>query len=96
MAVGMLVQIPGMTQEVYEAIMSNMDWENQPKPPGFISHHAGADADGMVIFDTWESQQDWENFAQDRLGAAMAAAAGGGEAPQPHPRFVQLIAEDHA
>ena len=96
MAIGMLVQIPGMTQELYESIMSHMDWENQPKPPGFISHHAGVDADGLVVFDTWESQQDWENFAQGRLGEALAAAGAGGDAPQPQPRFVQLVREDHA
>jgi hypothetical protein len=95
MAVGMLVQIPGGTQEFYESVMSNLDWDNAPKPAGFISHHAAVDSDGLVVFDTWESQQDWENFAQGRLGEAMGAATGG-DAPQVQPRFVQILREDHA
>lgn len=96
MAVGILVQIPGMTREFYESVMSHMDWESQPKPAGFISHSAGVDADGLVVFDIWETQQDWENFTHERLGAAMTAAAGGGDVPRPHTRFVQLVRENHA
>ena len=71
MAIGMLMQVPGGTQDFYNSVMQHLDWDNQPKPPGFISHHAGVDSDGLVVFDTWESQEDFENFVQTRLGAAI-------------------------
>ncbi len=95
MATGMLIQFPGGTQDFYDSVMTNLDWDNQPPPPGFISHHAGADSEGLVVFDTWESQQDFENFLHTRLMAAIGAASGG-NAPQAQPRFVQIVREEHA
>jgi hypothetical protein len=95
MATGMLVKFPGGTADFYDTVMTNLDWDNAPKPAGFISHHAGVNADGLVIFDTWESQQDFENFLHERLGAAIGAAAGG-EPPQVEPTFVEIHREEHA
>ncbi len=95
MAVGMLIQFPGMTTDTYDSVMENLDWGNVPDPPAFISHVAGSGPDGLVVFDVWESQQDFENFAHDRLFAAIGAATGGNP-PEAHPVFVQIHREEHA
>ena len=49
--------------------------------------------DGLLVFDVWESAEDWQRFAEGRLGAAIAAATGG-QGPQPEPRFFPLIREE--
>jgi hypothetical protein len=95
MPVGMNIEIPGMTADVYDQVMTNLDWDGQPLPPGFISHYAGPIDGGWFVFDTWESQQDFENFAQSRLIAAISAAAVG-EPPEIHPRFIPIHREAHA
>jgi len=95
MAVGMNIELPGMTADVYDRVMTNLGWDDQPLPPGFISHYAGPIEGGWFVFDTWESQQDFENFARDRLMAAIGAAVGG-EPGQIQPRFIPIHREAHA
>jgi hypothetical protein len=95
MAVGMLVRIPGGTAEYYDSVMEHLDWDNAPKPQGFISHYAGSTDDGWLVFDVWESRQDFERFAQERLMTALSAASDG-EAPALNPVFAELHNQDHA
>jgi len=96
MPVGMTVEIPGMTAENYQQVMSNMNWSDDDLPEGFLSHHACEKPDGLFVFDVWESAEDWQRFAESRLGPAIAAATGG-EGPGPetallpaHPRGAPL------
>ena len=93
MPVGMTVEIPSMTADIYQQVMSNMNWENEPVPDGFIAHYSCEKPDGLFVFDVWESAEDWQRFAEGRLGAAIAAATGG-QGPQPEPRFFPLIREE--
>lgn len=95
MAVGMLMQMPGMTADVYDSVMEHLDWENTPKPQGFVSHYAGPSSDGWFVFDIWESQADFERFAQERLMSAVGAASGG-EMPDIQPQFIPIHYQDHA
>ena len=95
MPVGMTVEIPGMTAAVYQEVMANMNWSDEDLPDGFIAHYACEKPDGLFVFDIWVSAEDWQRFAQGRLGAAMGAATGG-QGPQPEPRFFPLIREEHA
>src|SRR5258708_36568019 len=95
MATGMLIKLPGGTQEFYDSVMEHLDWDNQPKPAGYISHTAGASPTGWVVFDVWEPQQDFENFMAPRLGAALNAASGG-EAPRVGPPSIQYHRQGHA
>ena len=94
MPVGMTVEIPGMTAAIYQQVMANMNWDGEERPEGFLSHHACEKPDGLFVFDVWESAEDWQRFAEGRLGAAIGAATGG-EGPAPEPRFFPLIREDH-
>ena len=94
MAVGMTVEIPGVTADQYQQVMDAMHWVQEPKPDGFHSHHACEKPDGLFIFDVWETAEDWHRFAEGRLGAAMGAATGR-QGPQPEPRFFPLVREEH-
>lgn len=94
MATGMLMQLPGGTADFYDSVMTHLDWDNQPLPPGFISDYAGVNSDGLTIFDVWESQQDFENFVHARLGPAIGAATGGNP-PDIQPTFVEIHREAH-
>src|SRR3989442_8194030 len=95
MATGMLIQIPGMNSDVYDSVMEHLEWDEKPLPQGFVSHYAGSTPDGWVVFDIWESQEDFERFYEERLKRALDAATGG-QAPPMQPTFVQIHREAHA
>ena len=95
MPIGMTVEIPGMTADIYQQVMGNMNWGQDDDPQGFIAHYACEKPDGLFVFDIWESPEDWQRFAEGKLGAAIAAASGGGDGPNPEPRFFPLIREEH-
>lgn len=92
MPVGMTVEIPGMTADTYHQVMTNMNWKDE-LPDGFVAHYACEKPDGLFVFDVWESAEDWQRFAEGRLGPAIAAATGG-QGPAPEPRFFPLIGEE--
>ena len=50
--------------------------------------------EGLFIFDVWEKAEDWKRFADERLGAAIAAATGG-QAPPMEPHFYPLHRQEH-
>jgi heme-degrading monooxygenase HmoA len=95
MAVGMLMLGPGLDASFYDSVMEHLEWETKPKPQGFVSHYAGPTSDGFMVFDIWDSQADFERFAQERLTSALAAA-GGGQPPDVQPQFIPIHNEDHA
>ena len=37
MAVGMNIELPGMTADVYDRVMTNLGWDDQPLPPGLTN-----------------------------------------------------------
>ena len=94
MPVGLIVEIPGMTTEVYDRVMDNLNWGPDNLPAGFIAHHACETPEGLYIFDVWEEADDWRRFAEGSLGAAIAEATGG-QASAPEPRFYPLHREEH-
>jgi hypothetical protein len=96
MAVGMYMAIPGGDADFYDSVMDHLEWDTKPLPAGFVSHYAGPSPDGgWFIFDVWDSQQDFENFAQERLKGAVGAATGG-EAPDLQPQFIPIHRQAHA
>ncbi len=93
MPVVMMVEIPEGDADFYDAVMEALDWDNSEKPVGFISHLAGPGPNGWTVIDVWESEADFNNFAQSRLGAALAEAAGG-VAPPIEPTFFPVHNHD--
>jgi hypothetical protein len=60
----------------YEAVMKELGLQsaNANWPKGIISHIAGSD--GMYVVDVWESQRDFDTFADSRLKPAFEAVGG--------------------
>lgn len=95
MAVGMLLQIPGGTQEMYDSFNREMSMSPDTLPDGLISHYAGPSDDGWLVFDVWESRDQFERFAQERLGPAAQRVVGEG-GPQMQPQFIPVYNEFQA
>jgi heme-degrading monooxygenase HmoA len=70
MAVGMLIEVQGGTQEQYDKTMVELNMAANPAP-GLISHVAGPSETGWRVVDVWESKADFDNFLHTRLGAAI-------------------------
>jgi hypothetical protein len=94
MAVGMLMQSDEFTEELYDSVMEHLEWGEKDLPAGFVSHYAGPTENGWLVFDVWESQEDFERFLQERLGPAMGAATG--QMPPIEPQFIPIHNQDHA
>ncbi len=94
MPVAFVAEIPGMTTETYDRVMETMSWDSSDLPAGLISHYASEMPGGVFIFDVWESAEDWQRFAETRLGAALEAATDG-MAPAIEPRFYPIHRESH-
>ena len=65
MAVGMLLDVPGGSQEAYDALTEKMFGSLQPTamPEGLILHTAGPLLEGAWrIFDIWESEDAFWGF----------------------------------
>lgn len=43
-------------------------------PPGLAVHTGAASADGLVVLEVWDSQEDAGRFFESRLGAALDQA----------------------
>ena len=93
MAVGVLVMLPGIKQEMYESVNEKM-W-GSPKmnpsqtPDGLIIHSAGPHQDGWYIYDIWESKEQFERFGQDKVGPAVREVTGS-EMGGPPPQFFEI------
>jgi len=76
MAIGVLLNIPGGTQEQYEEINQKAFGNSTgpaENPQGMIIHTAGATSGGWRIFDVWESKDDFQRFMDEVI---MPAAEG--------------------
>ena len=73
MAVGLMMEFTGVTQEQYDAVMEELDLGGT-MPPGGISHAAGPMDGGWRVVDVWESQEDFDAFFRDKLERALQNA----------------------
>jgi hypothetical protein len=74
MAIGVLLDIPGGTQEQYEQV--NEKAFGDPKGPtepidGVIIHTAGPTATGWRIYDVWESREAFDRFMNETIMPAV-------------------------
>jgi len=65
---------PETTLEMIEAVTDEMDVRALP-PNGLIVHTTVDIGGRITIIDVWESQEDWDKFADSRLGPAFATVA---------------------
>ena len=73
MAIGILVETPGGTQEQYDIVLESLDLGGK-NPPGQIFHIAGPTDDGWRVVDLWESREDFDRFFEENLREALTAA----------------------
>ena len=85
MAVGVLVEMPGLTQvdfeRVTEKLFGHYPMRPTDAPEGLILHSAGPSEGGWYVYDIWESEEHLQRFVQERL--MPAAKELGGPAPTP-------------
>ena len=70
MAVVLMLELPGMTPEIYDAINERIGFPGTV-PEGLETHIAGVEETGMRVVDVWESEEQFERFLQGKLLPAM-------------------------
>ncbi len=66
----MYMKWSGVTKDHYESIKKAINWEKE-KPKGAVFHIASFDKSGMRVTDVWESEKDFNDFAQKRIMPAV-------------------------
>jgi len=62
----MLMQWTGVTKELYEKVRKQVNWERDV-PKGAVLHIATFDDKGARVTDIWKSEEDFNNFVQNKL-----------------------------
>ena len=66
MAVGVLMEFPGVTREQYDQLVQDLDLSGPPE--GALIHVCGPTSDGgWRTVDVWESQEAFERFVNELL-----------------------------
>jgi hypothetical protein len=87
MAVILMLELPGMTPEIYDAINEGIGFPAKV-PEGLETHIVGVEETGMRVIDVWESEEQFERFLQEKLLPAMGEIDVQGSVSAP--RVVQL------
>jgi quinol monooxygenase YgiN len=86
MAVGLLFDGIGVSQDQYEQVFNQVTNHGAEPPTGSLSHHAGPTEGGFCVIETWESPEALQTFYETKLGAALEAAG-----IQVQPRIFQIV-----
>ena len=73
MAIGVIFDGSGMSQEQYEQVNQLASPSNHP-PPGMLFHAAGPRDGGFSVIEVWESQEALQEFFGEKLGQALQQA----------------------
>jgi len=85
MAIGVIFEGAGVSQEQYQQMLNEVAGGNTPAP-GLLYHAAGVGEDGLVVFEVWESQEVLQQFFEEQLGQALQRAN-----ISVQPKFVQIV-----
>jgi heme-degrading monooxygenase HmoA len=88
MAVQTYGEVPGMTQEMYEGMVRQLEGKLRAAP-GFIAHIAGPTASGWGVTELWETQEAADAWLNGTVIPMVQAA--GMPAPQVQSRPVQNL-----
>ena len=73
MAVAVQMDFEGATLDQYDEICKLMGLTPKgPGPKGAISHFCAKTDSGMRVVDVWESQEQFDAFAQEQIGPFSA------------------------
>ncbi len=73
-AVGVQVDFAGMTLEQYDEVIKEMGFEPQGTGGPALFHWVTKTSDGVRVTDVWENQEDFEKFAEEKIGPITQAA----------------------
>jgi hypothetical protein len=73
MAVGIRIKLEGVNAAMFDQLEAAIDARGN-RPQGLIFHASGPIEGGWGVLDFWESRADFDRFAQERIGPAMAAS----------------------
>jgi len=72
MAVFLIIEVPGATQEQYDAVVQGL---GEPElGEGQSCHLAGPTDGGWCVVDVWESRERFDRFLRERLGEQLQRA----------------------
>jgi hypothetical protein len=71
MSVVMIMRWDGVSLDQYEQARSLVGWENET-PDGALFHIAAHDGQAMRVTDLWESAEQFQTFAEQRLMPGVA------------------------
>ena len=75
MAIALVMEFPGGTQEQYDKVMKSLGLDRSDEPPrGALLHLAGPTDKGWEVVDVWESRADFDRFLREELGRATGEA----------------------
>jgi len=66
-----LFRSPRVDQNLYDAIIQDLDLEQAPAA-GALTHSCGFDNNGICVVDVWETRGHFEAFLADRLRPTFA------------------------
>jgi hypothetical protein len=95
MPVTMYLPGPSESAHLYGPLNEELGVRDGNLPEGLLHHYATKTENGFNIFEIWESQEQFERFANERLLPAIRKLVGG-EAPQIQPTFGYLYNEFRA
>ena len=73
-AVGVQVDFKGMTLEQYDEVIKQMGFEPRGAGgPGALFHWVRKTSDGIRVTDVWERQEDFDKFAEEKIGPITQA-----------------------
>ena len=69
MAVAVEMRFEGATLEQYDPVMELMGLDQgDTSPAGAVFHWAAATDDGIVVVDVWETDEQFNHFAETQIG----------------------------
>ena len=86
MAVGLLFDGVGMSQDQYYQVFNEVTNNGTEQAPGILAHHAGPTEGGFCVIETWESPEALQDFYEHKLRAALEAAGIQGQ-----PRIFEIV-----
>jgi len=79
-AVAVEIHFPGTSLEQYDQVVKAMGFVPKgPGEPGLLFHWVAEAGGGLRIVDVWETQEQFERFAREKMGPLTAEAGFGAE-----------------
>ena len=76
MAIGVVQDFEGGTLDQYDAVVEKMGFTpGGAGAPGGLSHFCTKTDEGFRVVDVWDSKENFEKFAEEKIGP-LAAEAG--------------------